>query len=169
MELHHAFTETQLAGSIIRSEQYWNNYLSKEFEVGGSLFVMTNQKGTIIAWLSVRTRGDNLYQLREFGCDKSSLEGAASYAGYFGPLLGLALQEHKVHKSCTLHLPTFILDDIRNHDTAQSCNFIDWDSPKEENDLGWIYRPICPTEAVQEGMPKITEKVPHLMWPSDSF
>ncbi|CAB9509268.1 expressed unknown protein [Seminavis robusta] len=168
IKLHRAFSESRLAGTIIRSEQYWNEYLSQE--LGNSLWVMTtNNNQQVVAWLSIRPRGDNRYQVREFGWDRDS-DNKQSASDCFGALLGQAMQQQQQPDGCppkepiALHLPTFVLNDLGEMD------FVDVSSIKEENDLGWMYRPICPlSEAAKEGMPEICKKIPHLVWPSDSF
>lgn len=121
--LHQDFSESIFVGTIIRSEQYWNQYLSKELE--GNLFVLTDPQDLIIAWLSIRPRGrgdtDNTFQLQEFGCDRPAVQGL--FALHFFSLL---CQAHPVPKdtTITLQLPSFVLMNIQR-DTLH-CKYIDW-------------------------------------------
>ncbi len=79
MKLHQIYSEQRFAGCIVRSETYWNDYVSAE--LGDTLWVMTTTASSsheddsntdseerIIGWISIRKRGDR-YQLREFGVD----------------------------------------------------------------------------------------------------
>jgi predicted GNAT family N-acyltransferase len=184
MQLHQALNESQFAGTIIRTQEYWNDYLAHEYEIHGSLWVMPTkskdydnnpEEDLVVAWLSLRPQSGNVLQVRDFGCCTDDDDGS-SYAESLIALLGPALQEtRRIQQTWTLHLPTFILHNLRDHhhhhDTVNDGCWIDWDSVKEENDRGWMYRTIGHnTELLHQlDMPTITKKVPHLMWPSDWF
>jgi len=176
MEIHQQFSEKSYCGTIIRSKEYWNNYLSQELE--NSLWVLTAKADTnaIIAWMSIRSRGESQYQLREFGCHKQAVgrsEGL-SFAKCFGSLLRQIIQDFtgkEATDSFNLHLPTTILEmlRIRDVDDTDGATFIDWASEIAANDQGWMYRTL-PSSGGVDNMPQITEKqFPHLIWPSDSF
>ena len=49
MAIHQLFSEQRFAGCIIRSEEYWNKYISKELE--GSLFVREDKGTEIEGWI----------------------------------------------------------------------------------------------------------------------
>ena len=71
--------------------------------MGDSLWVLCNtQYHVIMAWISIRKRGDR-YQLREFGVDRNSLQ--TSFA--MRHLLGVALAGETA-KEVLLALPTFV-------------------------------------------------------------
>ena len=161
--LHQKFTEARFAGSIIRSEAYWNDYLSKELEE--TLWTMT-ESDKIIAWMSVRSRGEDRIQVREFGYDVASI-GEVVHVHFFTELLWQATNALLVGDSrdeIALHLPTFILDDIR--ESKNKTSYIDWSTEAAEDDHGWMYRKLGESEL---DMPEITKTRPHLIWPSDSF
>jgi GNAT superfamily N-acetyltransferase len=155
--LHRQYSESRFVGCIIRSEAYWNDYLSKELE--DSLFVVTGEddSSTILGWMSVRFRNDR-YQLREFGCTSR-----ATVPRVFLPLLKHALQ-HGLHTSMPdtvrLHLPTSVLEDVSSQGPMA------WFSQEEqEDDWGWMYKDL---EDSEKEIQFNTEK-DHLIWPSDSF
>uniref|UniRef100_A0A7S4MSD4 N-acetyltransferase domain-containing protein n=1 Tax=Odontella aurita TaxID=265563 RepID=A0A7S4MSD4_9STRA len=155
MHLHRIYSEERYAGCIVRTELYWNKYLSKE--IGNSLFVLM-EGDAIVAWLSIRPRGGR-FQLREFGMKKDIISAAKA--------ISLLL-----HKACSddninFLLPTTVLDDIEGTDTYSS--FVQWeDGVQEEDDIGWMYRVIAKKEDTP-GMVEITKENEHLIWPADSF
>lgn len=156
--IHGEFSESKFAGCIIRSDEYWTNYVSKELE--GSLYVLTKDD-IVIGCLSVRVRGDR-YQLREFGVDtrRCGVKDA----------LGLLLKEAITcsENYFQLHLPAFLLDDD-NTGTSTSGLF---EFVTEDNDVGWMYRPIQSSKRQGHDMVKyLAENVgfDHLVWPTDSF
>ena len=169
MVLHQRSTEQKFCGTVIRTAQYWNEYLNKELE--GSLWVLTDKTGTIVAWLSIRSREENRYQLREFGCESLGTGESQDtpFAKCFGRLLYQAVKDMMDGEkdAFNLHLPTLILDDIRKN--CKDAPFVDWTSETNEDDHGWMYRTLPSSETAQENMPRITEQFPHLIWPADSF
>lgn len=164
MELHQRFTELRFAGSIIRSKRYWNEYLSKE--LGGTLWVLKSLSGSLTAWISVRIRGENICQIREFGCDLEVFEDNSVFARVFSLLLYQATQKllELSTEVFTLHFPTFLLDTLRGD--KPGTPFLDWSTECAEDDEGWMYKPLAGS---QIEMPKINEHFPHLIWPADSF
>lgn len=165
MSLHKDFTEKRFAGAIVRSESYWNEYLSKE--LNRTLWVLPRSNGEIIAWISVRNRGEDRFQIREFGCDSQVPDGGLAFTSIFSALLCQAMKEsdYNVKGIPSLHLPTFILEELRQ--AKADAAFLDWSTEVSEDDNGWMYRPIGDNEEID--MPKITETRPHLIWPADSF
>lgn len=152
--LHQEYSERRFAGCVIRSTEYWNNYISKELD--GSLWVLTDKDNTVYAWLSLRPRGNGRYQLREFG---RSLEGEGNTRVDLSYLLKKALSD-ATENVITLHLPTMVLEE------ARGAEFLEPDSVATEDDQGWMYRSLQ-DDAVS--MVEITQTIPHLIWPSDSF
>lgn len=86
--LHAQYSEDRLAGCLVRSKNYWTQYLSQELE--NSLFLLTfssrnneNNGETILAWLSLRSingtleEGDGIpgFQIQEFGRNLSTVGG----------------------------------------------------------------------------------------------
>mmetsp|Transcript_27926 Transcript_27926/g.75944 ORF Transcript_27926/g.75944 Transcript_27926/m.75944 type:complete len:445 (-) Transcript_27926:655-1989(-) len=87
-ELHAQYSENRLAGCLVRSKDYWTQYLSQE--LGESLFLLTfsskkseTDDETIIAWLSIRSMKGALekrggiqgFQIQEFGRNLSTAAG----------------------------------------------------------------------------------------------
>jgi hypothetical protein len=158
--LHQIYSQSNFAGCIVRSQDYWNQYLSQE--LANSLFVLTadDQGGLIVAWLSLRLRGDRV-QLREFGVDRDII----STDNALNSLLGHAAEKLSVGNEWTLVLPTTVLYQARQ-DQDQCFTCIDWSSQVPHDDLGWMYKVYAseiPFEVVSG------EKRPHLIWPADSF
>jgi predicted GNAT family N-acyltransferase len=164
MGIHKKFTENRFAGSIVRSEAYWNEYLSKELE--GALWVLTGRDGQPTAWISSRARGENTFQLRDFGCSDANAPGDVSYFDLFTALFhqSTSVVPGGPPGKFALHLPSFILDDLRP-DKSKAV-FIDWSNEVAADDHGWMYRTL-PQGNVD--MPEITKSRPHLIWPADSF
>ena len=95
----------------------------------------------------------------------SPLEEEETYEKQFKMLLSRAIQDHAVSDKFTLLLPTFILEDI-----GTCVPFFASSKLQEDNDMGWMYRPIIPqSEQAKLGVPNLNETIPHLIWPSDSF
>lgn len=193
-EIHQVYSERRFAGCIIRSMDYWNEYL--RFEIGESMYVFTyNNKystvdeGDVISWLSIRPRNGR-YQLRDFGidlqlCDKIGL----SIHSVMKELLASALKqccENATSSVVTsdhqllLHLPTPIVHDIQ--DARQKCSWIDWSKQiVEEDENGWMYKSLPEnvssfrnndeTVKRERDMAYLVEtlKRSHLIWPADSF
>jgi predicted GNAT family N-acyltransferase len=162
--LHHDYSEKRFAGCIVRSQNYWNDYLSKE--LNGTLYVMENEAGIIVAWMSLRRRGNRLFQLREFGCDTSICPEDKAVSQLLAACLeGQQLQQQHDNDELTtviivtLQLPSFILSSINVNEFVQTVT--------EENDLGWMYVTVQDGSAID--MVEINKSTPHLIWPADSF
>ena len=176
--LHAEYSEKRLI-TIMRSTEYWTNYVSAE--LGDSLWVLEDNT-SIAAWLSIRKRGDR-YQLREFGVDrnKPSISNITEFS--LQRLLGVALQQigEDLHvgsdKKISLLLPTFILSDMQQEKLNEAgCNpegvhsLFDANNIVEENDDGWMYVVFDRSEPnVLELTMRAEDPVTHLIWPTDSF
>ena len=208
---HWTYSVRSCPGCIIRSEEYWNTYISKELE--NSLFVLTYDNEYIgkflVAWLSIRQRGENTYQVREFGCYRYVEDGKVVLETdlameYLFPhamhhLLHTPEQKESSSATCTLILPTFVLEEMKkgsvtsfsNNNKKQKLNEnesssqqkqnqqrfnVDWSTVKTENDLGWMYLSLTDDDETNEWLDtilvdkkKTISRRPHLIWPSDSF
>lgn len=156
--LHQEYSESSFVGCIVRSEKYWNEYLSKELD--GSLYVI-EKDDIIIAWMSLRNRGSRL-QLREFGCDVGNFSVET-----FGQLLEKCLEDSFQDTAegsgegftMDLHLPSFVAEPIMSSEFVKGA-------PTAEDDMGWMYLTL------QDGgvdVVNLNQTRPHLIWPSDSF
>ncbi|KAL7449501.1 hypothetical protein ACHAWC_001555 [Mediolabrus comicus] len=186
--LHTEYSEKRFI-TIIRSTEYWNDYVSAE--LGDSLWVLEEvveeggaKDNKIIAWLAIRKRGDR-YQLREFGVDRdheSSIVNLTAFA--LKTLLRVALQQagEDAHvnsdKMVNLLLPSVVLSDIiqdsmKGETRADGdCDYTFFDSKDivEENDDGWMYVVFDRSAPnVLELTLRENDPVPHLIWPTDSF
>ncbi|KAL3944180.1 MAG: hypothetical protein SGBAC_001737 [Bacillariaceae sp.] len=162
-KLHKTYSEGTFAGCIVRSPEYWNDYLSKE--LGTSLWVLTTTygSGSIVGWLSLRYRGTDRVQLREFGVDKTAI-GVSKVLNLLLPSAIDALDA--VGDECVLVLPTIVLDQAKAKTSSEVLDILDWDSVVEENDQGWMYKMLddqIPFDTISG------ETTPHLIWPADSF
>jgi predicted GNAT family N-acyltransferase len=151
--LHRQYSEQRFVGCIVRSEAYWNEYISKELQ---NFIVMKGEDSTILGWMSIRPRND-CYQLCEFGC-----VSRVAVHRVFLPLLKHALKtlDASMPDTIQLQIPTAVVEDV----TSQGP--IKWISKVEqEYDMGWMYKNL---EESQLEIQLNTEK-DHLIWPSDSF
>ncbi|CAJ1920270.1 unnamed protein product [Cylindrotheca closterium] len=170
-KLHKAYSEDTFAGCIVRSPEYWNDYLSKE--LGTSLWVLTSSSisssdNNIVGWLSLRLRGDRV-QLREFGVDSTAI----GVAKVLNLLLPHAMKELNgvSDNECLLVIPTEVLDQAKaeyqqNSEQLLLLKNLEWDSVVQDNDQGWMYKILddqVPFDAISG------ETTPHLIWPADSF
>jgi predicted GNAT family N-acyltransferase len=164
-ELHQFYSEDTCI-TVKRTEQYWNDYVSQELcETLWVLVKTTAAAETIVAWLAIRKRGDR-YQLREFGHDKSD---DFTIAAAMRHLLGKTLQQaEELSGSISLHLPTVVLDDIK--ESEGDCSFMDVQTATEENDDGWMYVNFDATKSnVLDLARREDDRIDHLVWPTDSF
>jgi ribosomal protein S18 acetylase RimI-like enzyme len=201
-KIHKEYSEDRFAGCIIRSIDYWNEYICKE--IGDSLFVLCiNDTSTadsdrsdsdsdkIVAWMSIRKRSNRRFQLRDFGCcsDTCARENIL-ISTVFYTLLQQSLKTYlssssdgddndELERDLELAIPSMVHQDLESIDWAESVS--------EECDDGWMYKDLeivsdCDCEASEQSaegagagagvdMPYIVNelKVPHLIWPADSF
>ncbi|KAI2504655.1 hypothetical protein MHU86_9765 [Fragilaria crotonensis] len=129
--LHKEYSEQKFAGCIVRSEEYWNIYLSQELD--GALHVLEDNSKGVVAWMSLRQRGDR-FQMREFGCDTANcpVELALPH------LVKTCLLDFNAPSTTTieLHLPAFVLRSLG----SAHCKYVQ--GVVEEEDLGWMYVPL---------------------------
>mmetsp|Transcript_16772 Transcript_16772/g.25522 ORF Transcript_16772/g.25522 Transcript_16772/m.25522 type:complete len:370 (-) Transcript_16772:50-1159(-) len=164
--LHQKYSEHRFVGCIVRSTEYWNEYLSKELD--GRIHVMTKSidDQDALAWMSLRRRVDRL-QLVEFGYDTSILNDNSKKNvlwQLFAHCCSSCYNKDENEASLgqiKLHLPTFVFNDLK--ETTKNSIII---SSEVASDLGWMYASL---QEDSIDMVKITEKMPHLIWPSDSF
>lgn len=184
--LHQQCSEHRLAGCILRSSDYWNNYLSQEI-LQNPLYVLANgcdddDEGDIIvvAWLSIGFDATlHTVQMRDFGMDESHQEVTTA----FGQLLQRALQKLPADNrpfNTTLQLPSFLaiqLQDLQTNDTdaspAPKTAHIDWSKAVARSDHGWMYLALTKKFDLasmlgSENSPP-QQKQQHFIWPSDSF
>lgn len=191
-KLHQLYSEKRFVGCLIRSEDYWNQYI--RHEVGHYIHVLINTdvhgKENILAWLATTLKGEK-YKLIEFGMDISDPE-IISTVEAMGLLLQRALTpeleslnanssentDREGNEIALFSLPTSILDDIRKeqnkaiYDKSLDASWIDWTKDiYTEDDPGWMYKMIQKKNnkliTVEDLINKNEKK--HLIWPSDSF
>lgn len=167
--LHRIYSEQRFAGCILRSTDYWNDYLSIELQ--GSLWVL-EVGGTVVSWLSLRSRGDR-FQLREFGFDQNCSVTGITTSTALSTLLAHAIKELPTSSeddddddSRLLAVPTFLLDECRSRGGEESLPHIDWPKLTNDDDLGWMYK-ILDERIVIASIDG--SQTPHLIWPADSF
>ena len=154
-KIHQQYSERRFHGCILRSEAYWNSYISKELE--GTMWTLARpENDEVVAWLSVRPRGD-CYQTRDFGCDTDSI--AVSKA--LSLLLKVALGDID-DEEVGLHLPTALVTDVEPNQPT----FLDMNTIKAQDDDGWMYKAL---QSDQKPMGDATKMHDHLIWPADSF
>ena len=198
MELHTRYSEQRFI-TIQRSERYWNEYVSQE--LGDTLWVLLARRdeenqpeSRIVAWISIRKRGESTYQLREFGVDRKinylndsvTTCAATTTCWALKRLLGVAQAGESVgengmqlQKEVSLLLPAVILSEIQQEmareqpttfDREGDVSYLNMRNVKEENDDGWMYVMI---DATQPNVFALTtdarDPIPHLIWPTDSF
>ena len=158
LSIHQTFSEQRFAGCIVRSNEYWNRYLSVEMK--GSLLVL-EESNVVIAWLSLRLRGDR-FQLREFGFDDTYSTGIGIDKAFSLLLAQAVKKEEHVSNEWRLTLPTFLVDAFRK----ESLSFVEWESTRRDDDLGWMYKILDNRITLQD---MNGSRRPHLIWPVDSF
>ena len=161
-ELHAKYSEERFAGCIERSEEYWNDYLSKELE--GSLFVLVYPCGPfgdrILAWISVKplkSEGNLSYCIQEFGIDSLYFEEERLPTGWVVICLlthaivnledessslllaAKAKAEPTSEMTFSLMLPGFLWDEVVTYQASSLLRF-DWASERTSIDRGWMYR-----------------------------
>eukprot|EP00531_Pseudo-nitzschia_arenysensis_P010608 CAMPEP_0116137656 /NCGR_PEP_ID=MMETSP0329-20121206/12360_1 /TAXON_ID=697910 /ORGANISM="Pseudo-nitzschia arenysensis, Strain B593" /LENGTH=417 /DNA_ID=CAMNT_0003632577 /DNA_START=55 /DNA_END=1308 /DNA_ORIENTATION=- len=155
-KLHEKYSEENLAGCILRSQEYWNKYLSKELE--GFLFVLVSKEnlGKVLSWLSLKAcNGGDLFCVQEFGIDLPFLTETKSLTidQAVTKLVSHAIEDHSLYSSsvdpiiCSVKLPGFVSDEIRscqdsNKKTKNEPLSFAWESEQMEIDRGWMYRGV---------------------------
>eukprot|EP00540_Astrosyne_radiata_P017578 CAMPEP_0116822472 /NCGR_PEP_ID=MMETSP0418-20121206/287_1 /TAXON_ID=1158023 /ORGANISM="Astrosyne radiata, Strain 13vi08-1A" /LENGTH=352 /DNA_ID=CAMNT_0004450589 /DNA_START=216 /DNA_END=1274 /DNA_ORIENTATION=- len=150
-EIHREYSEKRFVGCILRSQEYWRDYLAKELEGSMRVLLVKNRPA---AWISIRPRGNGRFQLREFGCEIRVVSTATAMCQLLADVLGAE------SSNVTLHLPTAVLQECKGAD------FFQWETVQEENDMGWMYRTL---QDDGPSMVDLSKTIPHLIWPADSF
>jgi GNAT superfamily N-acetyltransferase len=185
-KIHKEYSEDRFAGCIIRSMDYWNEYIRNE--IGDSLYVLHTKESKIIAWMSIRKRSNKRFQLRDFGCCRDTCtETSVTISHAFTLLAKKAFQPYGCNddlgQNLEFTIPLVVYNDLGSGETSRdSRNFLDWvASVSEECDCGWMYKSLesfydkggtCDDESGDGvDMPGIVNEmiVPHLIWPADSF
>ena len=160
--LHAKYSEERFGGCMVRSKEYWNDYLSKELE--GSLFVLVLPCGTfgdrILAWISVKplkSEGNLSYCIQEFGMDSLYFEEDRLPTGWVVICLlthaianledessslllaAKAKAETTSEMTFSLTLPGFMWDEAVDYQGRSLLRF-DWASERTSIDRGWMYR-----------------------------
>ena len=133
----------------------------------------------VVAWMSVRERGGR-YQLREFGLDRDRLTTTAAVRGLLGAALG-----RTGNGVISLLLPSFVLSEIKEERTndiavvddedsssssSSSASFIMIEDAMDENDDGWMYANFDESRpSLVDLITRAEGRIPHLIWPTDSF
>lgn len=163
MKLHQAYSEQRFAGCIVRSEAYWNNYVSEELH--GTLWVADDENKDdrqIRGWLSIRQRGES-FQLREFGC-RSVKDVPEAFEKLLLNQVTVAEKEMSSLQSFKLNMPTQIFEEVQVDQKIAKF----FTSTADNDDHGWMYKAVDNTEG-SISMPDIFVSRLHLIWPSDSF
>ena len=153
MRIHYEYSETRFSGMVIRSEQYWNDYIAKELE--GTLYVLVDND-VIVGWLSVRHHSGR-YQMRDFGCDHTMMETSQVLSALLPSAVGNV-------GSIVLALPSAVLEEIQ----VSNLKSLNWSEEKSEVDLGWMYKTLQ-EDALDMIDISLDKESPHLIWPADSF
>lgn len=184
-KIHRKYSEDRFAGCIIRSVDYWNEYISNE--IGDSLFVLHTKENKIIAWMAIRKRSNKRFQLRDFGCCREACaETSVTISIAFSILAKITLKIYSsddLEQDLEFSIPLGVYKDL---ESGEMCNgnskFLEWaESVSDECDCGWMYKnleSVCDygganNDKAEAGvdMPHIVNemKTPHLIWPVDSF
>jgi predicted GNAT family N-acyltransferase len=157
MKVHQEYSEKRFLGTIIRSEQYWNEYLANDLE--GTIYVVVDEKDVIAGWVSLRPRGDRS-QIRDFGCDRTLMDTSQ----VLSVLLYTAMASVDTDV-VELQLPSVILNEVQA--SASQSSYVNWSTVIREDDLGWMYKTL--QDGVADIPEAIDEQHPHLIWPADTF
>ena len=167
--LHKHYTEDRIAGTIIRSRKYWDEYLSVELK--DSLWVAAAKQeeddetsNLLLGWMSIRPRNGR-FQLREFGVNAEP----STARKVFPVLLAKCLESETIIDDSSdvisLAIPSFVMEDLQKD--QKDLPFIEWAAVESDDDQGWMYKTL---EAGSVDMPNIIQEgTNHLVWPSDSF
>lgn len=179
-QLYQIYSEQRLV-TIVRSLEYWDKYVSAE--LSNSLWVLTSTLDdsddddcNIVAWMSIKEKGNGRYQLREFGLDKEQISTTLAMSRLLHATLDQVMEEDE---GVSLLLPSFVLSEIKeesmmNDDNVNDDNasFMKIDNATEENDDGWMYVNFDYSSSpmsIVEILTREHDRVPHLIWPTDSF
>jgi hypothetical protein len=156
-KMHQIYSERRFAGCIVRSEDYWNHYLSRE--LGDSLMILAQGDDKLLAWLSLRQRGDRM-QLREFGLDESKITTSKALS----VLLSAAIKQSSTKENFALVLPTYVFETATKD--PDEVSYLQLHTSTSEDDHGWMYK-ILDDKVDFQSINGSGQ--PHLIWPADSF
>jgi len=165
-KIHQRYSEERFIGCIIRSTEYWNEYL--KHEIGHKLYVLTStnsssSSSSILAWISIRSRNGR-FQICDFGIDleESYILGLTT-SQVLSKLLRVSLinegiqtdsrhsnfrtydnnNESIIKQTVELHLPTAIVEEMKgqNDFNSECCKWVDWSIDiYNDDDVGWMYK-----------------------------
>jgi RimJ/RimL family protein N-acetyltransferase len=192
---HYRQLYSSLSGCLVRSDDYWANYLGEEwkdcFWVATTTLTTTKEmtdeyavaedavgKEVVRGWLIARWRGlsengSRRIQICDFGYDSSG--GGSSAARYaFGALLLEASKElcrrtDDVSDSLLdVVLPTLVANVIAHSPSPDGLvDGLEWESSMVEYDRGWMYKAL--DDEGSQALLNELRTADHLMWPADSF
>lgn len=168
MKLHQLYSEQRVKGSIVRSHDYWTDYVSEELK--GNLHVLYEKQSSgeerIIGWLSLRLRNDDgkttKLQLGEFGCADPERNCYSILVELLNYAVVCISMKEKISLRFRLHLPKLVLEDARRSCAGESL----FAEVAESNDHGWMYKPLVNPDTLSQ---IVTQNGQHLIWPTDSF
>ena len=161
--LHQHFSEENYVGCIIRSIEYWNQYIANE--IGDKLYVLTSNENIILAWMAFGDKFTLYNKLLDFGMDTSSLLSISDAMGYlFHNFLIQQQREEDNNNSISVSMPTSIWEQVK--DASWILNDDD-NSIMPDDDEGWMYKMINPNVPSMIDLISKQGKI-HLIWPADS-
>ena len=181
--------ENSFVGCVIRSDEYWSEYVSNEMLVAPGcltpLVLADDKTGSLLAWVSLRDVSSSaslnpIYIVKEFGFDKRSLNLLnLSILDALKVLLEESLSsicsENLGKKRYNILLPTLIWKEIMlsKDQLCLTSSYFEKGFVHAEDDIGWMYLAIDEnSEEVKTFLEIIDtpEQVSrHLIWPTDSF
>uniref|UniRef100_A0A7S1FPS8 N-acetyltransferase domain-containing protein n=1 Tax=Corethron hystrix TaxID=216773 RepID=A0A7S1FPS8_9STRA len=164
--IHRTYSESRLFGCIVRSDEYWQQYLPQEL---GTALVGLHIEGTIVGYMSLMYRSGR-YQLREFGADLTKITTSQALRRMLLSAIR-ALGEPEADIGGTtiqqeLLLPQMVWEEVKSegHDKERDCHVsFDLDRAIEANDDGWMWRGDKGQKPEWDGTRRCT------IWPSDNF
>ena len=169
MKLHQQYTEQRVRGSIVRSRDYWVDYVSEELK--GNLHVLYKEQNSgeqdIIGWLSLRLRDGNddpatKMQLREFGCANPERNCYSILVQLLNYAVADLSKNEEISPCFRLHFPEMVYEDVRRSCAVESL-FTD---VSQANDQGWMYKPLANPDVLSQ---IVVPDSHHFIWPTDSF
>ena len=166
--IHKDFSERRFSGCVIRSEDYWNSYISAELK--DSFFVLAEKNTShVCAWISIRYKSGK-YQLRDFGNNTNVLPTGKAFAVLLRKTLSaMKIQLDHEMNYLPLHLPTAVLDEIKSS-VGNLSNGFNFEDAFADDDLGWMWKSL--RSEGEKGfvcMDEIARKLSHCIWLSDNF
>lgn len=127
--IHKEYSEDRFVGCIIRTSEYWNEYIGKQMlgtSVQNSMWVLSHtalkqkenqlqtpkeetaeEEETILAWMAIKIRSSSRIQLSDFGCCKKSCKEAnIGITTVFNILLNKILEQQTQQQDTTTSVVT---------------------------------------------------------------